>query len=152
MIAVPHFSTVVAESALNGATVEIVSGLQYAANLAVRYQRPFGFKADITANAFNVFDADPKPDPVPPARPNNDPPVDINGVVQHPLNKDWYTRDFNSGSPYRGVRIMIAPFGGAVRFYPDGHSGAYDSTFAVSYGSMQKSITVSGATGRITVQ
>jgi Tfp pilus assembly protein FimT len=152
MIAVPHFTTVIADSRLNGSASEMVAGLQYAGSLAVRHQRPFGFKADTTGNWFKVFDTDPKPNPVPPARPDNDPPVDENGVVQNPLDKSWYMKDFNGGSPYQGVRIVAVPAGGTVQFYPDGHSGAADSTFAVNYGGRQKTITVNGATGRITAQ
>ena len=116
--------------------------MQYAGGLAARYQRPFGFKADTTGNWFKVFDTNP----------GSDPPVDVNGVVQNPFDKNWYAKDFNAGSPYYGVQIVAVPAGGAVQFYPDGHSGAADSSFTVKYGGRQKTITVSGITGRITVQ
>lgn len=152
MIAVPHVRSLITDNRLNGAAGEITGGLQYALNLAVRYQRPFGVKGDVPGNWFRVYDSDPKPNPVPPARPDNDPPVDANGVVLNPFDKTWYVRDFDTLDTYQGVKIVSVPAGGTVQFYPDGHSGSGDSTFAVSCGGKQKTITVNGANGRITVQ
>jgi Tfp pilus assembly protein FimT len=81
MTVIPRFQSMVAESKLNEATGELVSGLQYARNLAIQYERPFGLKADVSENWFNVFDTNPYPDDVPPARPDNKPPVDAYGVT-----------------------------------------------------------------------
>jgi Tfp pilus assembly protein FimT len=152
MIAVPHVRSIVSDNKLNGAAGEITGGLQYALNLAVRYQRPFGVQGDLQGNWFRVYDSDPKPNSVPPARPDNDPPVDANGVVLNPFDKMWYTKDFDTLDPYQGVKIVSVPAGGAVQFYPDGHSGEGDSSIAVSFAGKQKTITVNGASGRITVQ
>jgi Tfp pilus assembly protein FimT len=152
MIVVPRVSSLITDTRLNGAAGEITGGLNYALNLAVRYQRPFGVKGDVTGNWFRVYDSDPKPNSVPPARPDNDPPVDANGVVLNPFDKTWYVRDFDTLDAYRGVKIVSIPAGGTVQFYPDGHSGSGDSTFAVSCGGKQTTITVNGANGRVTVQ
>lgn len=152
MIALPQFSSMATDNKLNGSASEIVSGLQYAANLAVQYQRPFGLRADATANSFSVFDTNPQPNPVPPARPDNTPPVNENGTVLNPFDKLWYARNFDAMEVYQGVRLTAVPTGGVVQFYPDGHSGVSDSAFALSYGGKQKTITVNGTTGQITVQ
>jgi type II secretion system protein H len=152
MIAIPQFQSIVAESKLNGAAGELVSGLQYARNLAVLYARPFGLKADVSENRFNVFDTDPYPDDVPPARPDNKPPVDADGVVLNPMDKKWYRKDFDTMNTYEGVRITSAPAGGQLLFYPDGHSSSSDSTFVLNLAGDQRTITVNGFTGRISIQ
>lgn len=152
MIAIPIFSSMISESKLNGSTSELIAGLQYAGSLAVRYQRPFDLQADASGNWFKVVDTSPKPDPVPPARPDNVPPVDENGVVLNPFDKTWYIKDFDTIDQYQGVRIASVPAGGTVRFYPDGHTGIADSSFNVIYSDKQKTVTVNGTTGRIAVQ
>jgi Tfp pilus assembly protein FimT len=152
MIAVPHVRSLVSDNRLNGAAGEITGGLQYALNLAVRHQRPFGVQSDIQGNWFRVNDSDPKPNSAPPARPDNDPPVDATGAVLNPFDKTWYVRDFDTLDVYQGVKIVSVPAGGTVQFYPDGHSGEGDSSIAVSCAGKQKTITVNGANGRITVQ
>lgn len=79
MVAIPIFSSFIADNKLEGSAGELVAGLQYAGNLAVQYQRPFGLCADVAGNWFKVFDTSPSPNPTPPARPDNIPPVDENG-------------------------------------------------------------------------
>jgi Tfp pilus assembly protein FimT len=152
MIAIPLFSSFIADNKLEGSTGELVTGLQYAGNLAVQYQRPFAVSADVAGNWFKVFDMSPAPNSTPPARPDNIPPVDENGVVLNPFDKTWYVMDFDTIDLYRGVKIVSVPSGGTVQFYPDGHSGIVDSVFSISYGGKQKTITVNGTTGLITVQ
>lgn len=152
MIAIPQFQSMVAESKLNEAAGELVSGLQYARNLAVQYERPFGLMVDVNENWFNVFDTDPYPDDVPPARPDNKPPVDADGVVLNPMDKKWYIKDFDTMNTYEGVSITSAPAGGQLLFYPDGHSSSSDSTFILTLAGDQRTITVNGFTGRVSVQ
>jgi Tfp pilus assembly protein FimT len=152
MIGLPLISSIMGDSRLNGATTELVSGLQYAANLAVRYQRPFGLVGDVTANSFRVTDTNPQPNAVPPAQPNNQPPVNELAVVFNPFEKAWYVKDFDDIDTYRGVSMVSAPAGNQVIFYPDGHTGLTDSSFVMGYGERQKTVTVSGTTGRVTVQ
>ena len=152
MIVMPRFQSMVAESKLNGAAVELVSGLQYARNLAVQYKRPFGLKAVVNENWFNVFDTDPYPDDVPPARPDNKPPVNADGVVLNPIDKKWYIKDFDTMNTYEGVSITSAPAGGQLLFYPDGHSSSSDSAFVLNLAGDQRTITVNGFTGIISVQ
>jgi Tfp pilus assembly protein FimT len=140
------------ERKLNEATGELVAGLQYAGNLAVKHKRPFGLMADVDGNWFMVFDTDPTPDDVPPARPNNLPPVDADGVVLNPVDKKWYRKDFETMNTYAGVSISSVPPGGAVRFYPDGHSSSTDNTFVINLTGNQRTVTINGITGRISVQ
>ncbi len=151
-IVVPQYFSLTNEAKLDGAAAELVSALQYAGNLAVQYQRPFGVKASVADNSLSVFDTAPKPNAVPPAQPNNLPPVDADATVLNPLDKAWYCRNFNTLDSFRGIKIAAVPAGGEVRFYPDGHSGAADSLFTVTYADRQKTVTVNGTTGQITVQ
>jgi Tfp pilus assembly protein FimT len=152
VIVIPQFHSMITEARLNEAAGELVSGLQYAGSLAIQYQRPFGLKAEVAGNWFKVFDTNPNPDTVPPARPDNVPPVNEDAIVLNPLDKKWYIRDFDDMESYQGVKITTVPAGGEVRFYTDGHSSAFDTTFVVSLDSYQKTITVNGTTGRISVQ
>lgn len=152
VIVIPQFHSMINENKLNEAAGELVVGLQFAGNLAIRYQRPFGLKAEVTGNWFKVFDTSPYPDTVPPAQPNNKPPVNEDAIVLNPLDKKWYIKDFDDIGSYQGVKITTVPIGGEVRFYPDGHSSASDTTFVVSLEGNQKTITVNGTTGRISVQ
>lgn len=138
--ALPLISTFLADNKLNGSATEVLSGLQYAANLAVRYQRPFDFETGFASNAFRIRDsANPAP---------NDPPVDVNRVILNPYDKGWYARDFSAIDVYQGVQLS----GNTVRFYPDGHSGSSDSEFVVALGDRSRTIRVDGMTGRITVE
>ncbi len=146
IIIIPQFQGLVRETKLNEAATELVSGMQYAGNLAVRYGRPFCFQADATGRWFKIFDNRHREDPVP--HTDHDPPVTANGVVLHPLDKNWYLRDFDEMESYREVTFTNAQ----VVFYPDGHSAATDTTVTVSLGTDQRIITVDGSTGRISVQ
>ena len=147
-VTTPHFKGIITETKLNEAATELVSGLQYAQNLAVEYQRTFGLKADATANWYRVFDDQYKADPNP--HHGSDPPVDAYGVVLNPLSKTWYVKTYDS--IYQGVKITAVPIGDEIRFYPDGHSAASDNIFAISLGTAQRTITVNGITGRVSVQ
>ena len=149
MIMIPRFSTVIAETKLNEAAAELVSGLQYAGNLAVIHQRPFGIKADVAGNWFRVFDNQYKTDPAP--HHDGDPPVDAYGVVLNTFDKKWYEMDFDTLGNYEGVAITTIPAGDEVHFYPDGHSGETDSIFVLSLTEEQRTIIIDGFTGRITV-
>ncbi|MCK4389751.1 MAG: GspH/FimT family protein [Desulfobacterales bacterium] len=151
VIAIPQFHSMVTEAKLNEATGELVSGLQYAGNLAVKYQRAFGLQADVTGNWFKVFDTSPYPDDVPPARPDNVPPVDAYGIVLNPFDKKWYQKDFDTMEIYEGVSITSVPVGGQIRFYHDGHSDSSDNTFVLGLAGNQRTITVDGTTGRISI-
>ena len=149
MIIIPQLHSMANEAKLNGAATELVSALEYAANLAVQYQRPFGLKADDSGNWFRVFDNRYKSDSNP--HTDEDPPVDAYGVVLNPVDKTWYTRDYDTLGTYEGVRLTSVPAGGEILFYPDGHSASSDNTFVVSLSDSQRTITVNGTTGRVTV-
>ncbi len=146
MIAIPQLQGVVMETRLNEAAAELVSGMQYAGNLAVRYRRPFGFQADAAGHWFKIYDNRYAADAT--AHTTDDPPVTANGVVLNPLDKSWYIHDFDDMENYRAVTFT----GAQIVFYPDGHSAASNTTVTVSLGGSQRTITVDGATGRISVQ
>ena len=149
MLMIPQFHSVTSKVKLKEATIELVSGLEYAVNLAVKYQRPFGVKATVEANGnwFRVFDNQYKADSNPHI--TSDPPVDAYGVVLNPIDKKWYTRDFDTIKTCEGVKIASVPPGEEIRFYPDAHSDSSDNTFVLSFGGEQRTITVDGITGRI---
>jgi len=173
MAIMPQFYGLVSEAKLNGAATELVTALEYAESLAVRYQKPFDVRAyrydysDPKANQFvlrdvqYIADAGIHLDAIPP--------VYTYGSVFNPLDKKPYVIDFNDiqaalvgvitpKQQYEGVDIVSVPGGGSdglVRFYPDGHCSdpaGPANTYVLSYAGSQKTITVEGATGRITVQ
>jgi len=146
MIVMPHIQGVVQETRLNEATAELVTGMQYAANLAVRYRRPFGFQASATGRWFKIYDNRYAADAA--AHTSDDPPVTSHGVVLNPLDKNWYQHDFDDMENYRAASFTSAQ----VVFYPDGHSSASNTTVTLTLGGGQRTITVDGATGRISVQ
>lgn len=156
MIIIPQFQGMVQETRLSEAAAEIVSGMQYAGNLAVRYRRPFGFQADATGTSrlFSIFD-NRSDKTVCTDQVQDDPQMNTDCVVLNPLDKSWYIRNFASMENYREVTFAIKrndvliPF---IIFYPDGHSASSDTTVTVGLGSRQKTITVDGMTGRISVQ
>jgi len=146
MTVIPQFQGLVHETRLNEAAAELVSAMQYAGDLAVRYRRPFGFQADADGRWFKVCDNRYAADTS--AHPAADPPATAYGVVLHPIEKNWYQHDFDDRENYQGVTFSSVQ----IVFYPDGHSSASDTTITVSLGSNQRAITVDGATGRIKVQ
>jgi len=149
MIAIPQFQGMIQETRLNEATAELVSGLQYAGNLAVRYRRPFSFQANAAGHWFKIYDNRYASDANPHAA--DDPPVTAYGVVLNPIDKSWYLRDFDEMENYRAVTFTDnnqVP----IVFYPDGHSSDSNTTVTLSLGGSQRAITVDGATGRISVQ
>jgi hypothetical protein len=104
----------------------------------------------VAENWFRVFDHKYRTDANP--HHNYTPPVDSYGVVLNPLDKKWYLLDFDTTHQYEGVSIDSAPAsGGMISFYPDGHSSSADSVFVLVFGGEQRTITVDGTTGRISV-
>lgn len=149
VLVTPPLHSMIDEARLNEASGELVSGLQYARSLAVNHQRPFGVLADTAGNWFRVFDHRYRSD----GNPHHDktPPVDGYGVVLNPFDKSWYSVDFDTTQRYEGVSIDSVPSGGMISFYPDGHSSISDSIFVMSYGADNRTISVDGTTGRISV-
>ena len=146
MIIIPQFQGLIRETRLSEAAAEIVSGMQYAGNLAVRYRRPFGFQADAAGHLFKIYDNRYSADTT--AHTAADPPVTALGVVLNPLDKSWYIRNFADMENYQAVTFTDA----TIVFYPDGHSASSDTTVTVGLGSRQKTITVDGTTGRISTK
>ena len=149
VLVTPPLHSMIAEARLNEASGELVSGLQYARSLAVTHQRPFGLLADTGGNWFRVFDYRFRNDAN--THHGETPPVDTYGVVLNPFDKNWYRVDFDTTQTYEGVSIDSAPSGGMISFYPDGHSSISDSTFVLSYDGDNRTISVDGTTGRITI-
>ena len=150
MLGIPQFHSMLAQARLNEATTELYSALLYAQDLAVRYQRPFGVKADVAGNWFRVFDNRFKADSS--SHHGEDPPVDAYGVVLNPVDKKWYLKNFDAMEAYRGVKLYAVPVGGEICFFPDGHSSSTNSSFGLSLGTDNRTVTVNGTTGVITVQ
>ena len=149
MLVEPQLHSMMTEARLNEAAREMVSGLQYAQSLAVTYQRPFGLKADVGENRFRVFDCRYRDDTDP--HYNEKPPVDSYGVVLNPVDKSWYSVDFDTAQISEGVSLDSAPTDGMISFHPDGHSSLDDSVFVMSFGGDTRTITVDGTTGKIVV-
>ena len=149
-IVTPQFQSMLTQTRLNEAAVELISALQYAGDLAVTYQRPFALSADTAGNWFKVIDYRYKGDGAP--HHDADPPVKAQGVVLNPTDKTWYLKDYDTLSSFQGVSLTTVPAGGEICFYPDGHSAATNQTFVLSFDGRQRTITVDGVTGRITVQ
>ena len=143
---IPPLQDMIQETRLTEATAEIVSGMQYAGNLAIRYRRPFGFQTDATGHWFSIYDNRYAEDAN--THYDQDPPTTAKGVVLNPLSKRWYQHDFDDMGNYRAVTFTSAQ----IVFYPDGHSAASDTTVTVSLGGRQKTIRVDGATGRISTE
>lgn len=150
VLVTPQLHSMVTTERLNEATGELVSGLQYARNLAVTHQRPFGLMADVNENWFRVFDYQYMGDASP--HHNETPPVDAYGVVLSPVDKTWYIIDFDTSKTHEGVKLSSVPGGGVISFYPDGHSLSSDSVFVLAFGEDQRTVTVDGMTGQISVQ
>ncbi len=149
MLSIPRFHSMLTQSKLNTASSELYAALAYAEDLAVRYQRPFGVKADVAENYVRVFDNRYKADPNPHFA--EDPPVYARGVVRDPVSKKRYRRDFDNIEIYQGVKITAVPAGGEICFYPDGHSSAGNNSIILGFGGEQRTVTVVGMTGVITI-
>jgi len=173
MAAMPQWYSMAAEAKLNGAVSEAVVALEYARNLAVKYQRPFQVKAYTTtyggdkANQFLVKDDRYESDTG--AHADAEPPVYSYGRVYNPFDKKPYVIDFDGlqsalvgvvvpRTEYDGVVITGVPGGGTsgvLHFYPDGHCSdpaGPDKTIVLSYGGDEKTIAIDAINGRITVQ
>ena len=144
MLAVPALQSLIADTRLNAAAGELLSGLGYAADLAVIHQRPFGVRASAGSMSFSVFDARYRNDSS--AHTAEGPPTTAFGVVLNPIDKKWYSRDLD------GVVISVAPTAGEVLFYPNGNCSGPSNTLVVTYGGDTRTVSVNGVTGRITVQ
>jgi type II secretion system protein H len=150
MAVVPQMQNLLSDNKLDEAAKETVIALEYVRQLAAQHQRPFGLAADVGGNWLEVFDQRYRADSN--AHTGDLPPVSAYGVVQNPLDKNWYRREFNALTQFAGVRIQTVPGSGVILFYPDGHSAATDSSFVIALGGRQKTVTVNGTSGRITSQ
>ena len=96
LIAIPSVASMIGQNRLNGAANEMVSGLQYAEGLAVKYGRPFGVNVDGPNSTFFVYDS----------APTGDPPVNASNVVVNPIDRAWYVKAFkNHPHAYSGTKI-----------------------------------------------
>ena len=165
----PQLHSILTETKLNGAAGELVSALEYTRSLAIEYQRPFMLRVygydhtDDKANAFTVKDTISTLDDE--IHLDADPPLYSFKRVFHPLDKKPYFIDFDRVNEplegvidpkyeYEGVIIQSVPGGGTtalLKFYPDGHSSDTDSSFTLDLRGVQKTITVDGITGNISV-
>lgn len=144
---VPVLRSALANTRLTAAAAELAGALDYARVLAVRYQRPFGVRADADAGSFEVFDRRYELDPA--AHPDSTPPVDAGGVVRDPATRNWFRRDFDALESCAGARFAGLPAGDQVLFRPEGHCGAADAVFELDLDGSRHRVTVSAATGRV---
>jgi prepilin-type N-terminal cleavage/methylation domain-containing protein len=150
MAGVSALTTVLGDSKLSSAGRIMVAGIEYTANLSIRYQRPFQFEADTNTNSFQIKDTEPYPDSTSGTiRLNNIPPVNDDDIIFNTLSGTWYVVDFATTGNLDGVSIDSGP--AALKFYPDGHSTYADSLYVLSFGQRSNTITVNGISGRISV-
>ncbi len=140
----------VSDRRLSHACQVMISGIEYTAALSLRYQRPFQFKTSTADNSFQIIDAAPYPQSVPPERQNNTPPVNSDGVVVHPLSKNWYIIDFNQITDLKSIHILSGP--GLIVFDSAGNAPYADSLYVIQAGDQKRTIQVKGISGTITVQ
>jgi len=171
MIIVPQYHSLMTQTKLNGAAGELVSALEYARSLAVKYQRPFQVNAwtdqntdEDQRNQFMVKDSRYSSDSN--VHLDADPPVYDYGIVFNPLDKKPYIIDFDkpmayyegiieTKREYEGIVIKEVAGGnkkGEVEFYPTGHLSTMDKTFVLQLGEEKRTIIIEVGTGRITVQ
>ncbi|MBW1697187.1 MAG: hypothetical protein JRH18_02705 [Deltaproteobacteria bacterium] len=165
----PQFQSALTEMRLDGAAGELVYALEYAKSLAVKYQRPFKFKIyrydyeNKRNNQFTIKDfTSPLDDSV---HPDADPPLFTYQRVYHPVDKIPYIIDFDDlptaldgilepKKEYEGVKILSIPVEATsadVIFYPDGHCSDTNISFTLGLGQEQRTVTVNGISGKITV-
>ena len=150
MASIPALKSVLGDSKLSSAGRIMVAGIEYTANLSIRYQRPFQFEADTNTNSFQIKDTAPYPDSTSGTiRLNNLPPVNDDDIIFNTLSGTWYVVDFATTGNFDGVSIDSGP--AALTFYPDGHSTYADSLYVLSFGQRSNTITVNGISGRISV-
>jgi len=151
MAGIPTFTSVMGDSKLSSASRIMVAGIEYTANLSIRYQRPFQFEADTNTNSFQIKDTAPYPDSISGTiRLNNLPPVNDDDIIFNALSGTWYVVDFANTGNFDGVSIDSGP--AALKFYPDGHSTYADSQYVLSFGQRSNTITINGISGRISVE
>ncbi len=150
MAGLPSITSVLGDSKLSSAGRIMVSGIEYTANLSIRYQRPFQFEADTNTNSFQIKDTAPYPNSTSGTiRLNNLPPVNDDDIIFNTLSGTWYVVDFATTGNFDGVSIDSGP--AALKFYPDGHSTYTDSQYVLSFGGRSNTITINGISGRISV-
>lgn len=148
MAAMPVITPFLGDTRLSSACRVMAGGLEYAAVLSNRFQRPFALSTNIGLNQFKVVDTAPFPDTSASIRPNNFPPVNADNVVVNPMMDQWYTLDLASAA--EGVRISSGP--ALLTFYPDGHSLGADSLYVLALGNVTQTLRVDGFNGRVSLE
>jgi len=154
MAALPVINSTLGYSKLSSAARVFVAGLEYAANLSIRYRRSFAVDSDIENNSFKIVDQDPLGTSGT-IRLSNEPPVNEDNVVFNYIFDQWYIEDLDTIGTFSGVNIDAGP--GKLSFYPDGHCEAgensyQDSRFVLRLGDLTTTIVVDGISGRIWVE
>jgi prepilin-type N-terminal cleavage/methylation domain-containing protein len=150
MTAFPAVNTWTLDRRLSLSCQTMVSGIEYAASLSNRYQRPFEFTVSTADNRFEIVDTVPYPDSAPSDRQFNAPPVNADGVVQNPFTKQWYLIDFDVTPGLENVKLLSGP--DVLSFDATGCAPLTDSTYVVAAGGQTKTIRVSGISGRISIE
>jgi prepilin-type N-terminal cleavage/methylation domain-containing protein len=117
--------------AAGGARI-LASDLQYAQNMAITTQTPVTVTFNAADDSYTLSNA--------------------SGSLIHPMTKDAYTVDFNTTNGFSSVDMVSASFGGEAAVTFD-ELGAPDSpgSATIQAGDYTYQVTVSAATGRVTV-
>ncbi len=149
MTALPKISDFLTDRRLSAACSLVMAGLEYASALSIRYQRPFSMSTDTTIKQFQVKDTAPYPDSSAVVRTGNAPPVNAEDVVFNPVADQWYATRLDQMPGLEEIQISSIP--ADITFYPDGHSGEFDSLLIVALGSMSKTIRVDSISSRVSI-
>ena len=135
-VAVPALNSSLNEIKLDSAAREVVSAIQYTQSLAIKKgDNNYGVQFYEALDKFHCFRGGPGAD------------------IINPLDKKPYSVDFTAVGPLQGVDIESAVFGinaTAVKFNTLGELEK-SGTVVLSYGTFQKTITVSLPLGKISV-
>ncbi len=150
LMAMPAFQDLASGAKLDSAAAELVSSLEYAGSLAIRYRRPFLVTVSQRYSAFAAIDSRYEGDMS--DHPDADPPVWAFGIVAHPVDRSRYLIDFNATERFEGVRISAIKGASSIRFYPEGHCSTEATSITVTYGGDSRTVSIDGITGRVTVR
>jgi type II secretory pathway pseudopilin PulG len=151
MAAMPVITSSLGDVRLSSACRVMAGGMEYAATLSNRYQRPFAFSTDIGLNQIEVVDMDQfPPDPSAGIRLGNSPPVNADNVVFNPMMDQWYTMNLDQVPATEGVSISSGP--AFLTFFPDGHSTGSDSLYVLALGTFTQTIRVDGFSARVSIE
>ena len=149
MTMVPVATSFIGDTRLVSACRVMAGGMEVAAGLSKRYQRPFSVSTDMGLNQFKIIDTAPFPNTTATVRLDNIPRVNADDVVFNPALDQWYVIGLAGLIGMDGIRITAAP--ASLTFYPDGHSTQSDSHFVLTLGELTRTLTVDAVSARVSI-